>query len=59
MSAAFDPEGLLRLLFRRKVDYVVIGVLAAAPHGSPLPIISMLARRVTKPQSLGWPTFTR
>jgi len=34
MSATFDPEALLRILSRRKVDYVLIGAFAAALHGS-------------------------
>ena len=41
MSAAFDPEALLRLLYRRKIDYVVIGAFAAALHGSPLPTMDL------------------
>ncbi|MGH2702131.1 MAG: hypothetical protein ACRDJ2_10210 [Actinomycetota bacterium] len=31
-----DPEEMLGCLFRRKVDYVLIGALAATLHGSPV-----------------------
>lgn len=41
MSTAFDPEALLRILSRRKVDYVLIGAFAAALHGSPLPTMDL------------------
>jgi hypothetical protein len=35
MPAAFDPECLLRTLDQHRVEYVLIGGLAGALHGSP------------------------
>jgi hypothetical protein len=32
---AFDPEAMLRVLQKHRVDYVLIGGLAASLHGSP------------------------
>lgn len=41
MNSDFDPEALLHLLSRRKVDYILIGAFAAALHGSPLPTMDL------------------
>jgi hypothetical protein len=35
-AADFDPEGVIRLLGRHRVRYVLIGGLAAVTHGVPL-----------------------
>lgn len=37
MSAAFDPDRLLRTLSAHRVKFVLIGGIAAVAHGSPLP----------------------
>jgi hypothetical protein len=34
--ADFDPEGVIRLLGRHRVRYVLVGGLAAVTHGAPL-----------------------
>jgi hypothetical protein len=36
LAARFDPESMLRVLADQRVDYVLIGGLAATLHGSPL-----------------------
>jgi hypothetical protein len=35
-AADFDPEGVIRLLGRHRVRYVLVGGLAAVTHGAPL-----------------------
>jgi len=37
VTARFDPERLLEVLTRHGVEFVLIGGLVSAVHGSPLP----------------------
>lgn len=46
--AALDPLGLLECLSRHRVDHVVIGMMAAALHGSPLPLLRTLLETIQR-----------
>lgn len=41
MPASFDPEAIIRTLSDHKVDFILIGALAAYLHGSPLPTLDV------------------